>query len=74
MGHADRASFAGYSENWAEDHAEGDFDIAADMRRAHEQAAAEGDLEDADDGWFEDDLQSLIRNRPSRQARRPAAF
>jgi hypothetical protein len=69
MEHANRAGFAGYS--WAEDHAEGDFASLA-IKRALNQASDAEDGEDSetlDEEWFEDDLSSLIRNRPSRQAR-----
>ncbi|MDB5807043.1 MAG: hypothetical protein JWN73_4365 [Betaproteobacteria bacterium] len=67
MEHANRAGFAGYS--WAEDHAEGDFAAAWGISHALNQAGDAEDGETVDDEWFEDDLISLIRNRPSR--RRP---
>ncbi|HEX4327211.1 MAG TPA: hypothetical protein VH105_10350 [Burkholderiales bacterium] len=66
MEHANRAGFAGYS--WAEDHAEGDFASLA-IKHALNQVSDAEDGETLDEEWFEDDLSSLIRNRPSRQVR-----
>lgn len=71
MESVDRAGFAGYShQNWAEDHAEGDFGHAGAVHRALDSASNVEDIEAADDDWFEDDLISLVLHRPSRQARR----
>jgi len=67
MEHADRAGFAGYStSNWAEDHAEGRFQASRAFSRAMEEVTFAEDLEAADEELFEDDLLSLIQNRPSR--------
>jgi hypothetical protein len=73
MESVDRAGFAGYSENWAEDHVEADFTWPRAVSRALEQDSLEDSLETTDDEWFEDDLLSLIQNRPSRHPRRPAS-
>jgi len=71
MEHADRAGFAGYSvSNWAEDHAEGRFHVARAFTRALDDVTCAEDLEAADEELFEDDLLSLIQNRPSRHAQR----
>jgi len=72
MDTADRAGFAGYSENWAEDHVEGDFTLPRAMSLALEQDGLDDTLEGTDDEWFEDDLLSLIQNRPSRHSRPPS--
>ena len=75
MGHADRASFAGTNmRSWADDHVEGDLYSTPVYAQAMAQASNAEDFEDIDEeDWFEDDLISLIQNRPSRHARRPVA-
>jgi len=69
MEHANRAGFAGYSENWAEDHVESGFALPGAMTRALEMVGTDDEPETTDDDWFEDDLLSLIQNRPSRHSR-----
>lgn len=70
MGIVAPAGFPGYSGNWAEDHVEDD------RRLGRLAQALEGpeDPETTDDEWFEDDLLSLIQNRPSRHLRRTQAI
>ena len=80
MGHADRASFAGTNmSNWADDHVEGDLYSTPVYAQAMAQASNAEDFEGVgneecgDEEWFEDDLASLIQNRPSRHARHSPA-
>lgn len=67
MGQLDRASFPGHIGDWAEDHAEADFRAFGNIGQALESANNADDLEAADEELFEDDLLSLIAQRPSRQ-------
>ena len=67
MGLAEPASFPGYCANWADDHVEEGLNLD---RLQHAFGEPE-DHETTDDDWFEDDLLSLIQNRPSRHLRRP---
>jgi len=69
MEQMNRAGFAGELCNWAEDHAEGQFQAGRAMRQALEEASCADDLEAADEELFEDDLLSLITHRPSRHLR-----
>jgi len=69
MGHADRAGLPGYGSHWAEDHAEGAFLASRAFTEVSEQADCLEDLDAADEELYEDDLLSLIQNRPSRRLR-----
>lgn len=72
MGPADRFTSQAASQNvnnWAEDHAEGAFLAARAVSRALDLADCADVLEAPDEDWFEDDLLSLIQNRPSRHLR-----
>jgi len=61
--------FPGYAGNWAEDHVED----GSRFERLQQALDGPEDPETSDDDWFEDDLISLIQNRPSRHARRNPA-
>jgi hypothetical protein len=67
MGQLDRAGFAGTRGDWAEDHAETGFYAFGNIGQALDSATNAEDLEAADEELFEDDLLSLIAQRPSRQ-------
>jgi hypothetical protein len=69
MGHTERTSHPGYGSHWAEDHAEGAFLASRAFTEVSEQAEYLEDLEAADEELYEDDLLSLIQNRPSRRLR-----
>jgi hypothetical protein len=70
MGQLDRAGLTGHMTDWADDHAEADFRASGAMARALDQASNAEDLEAADAELFEDDLLSLIQQRPSRHCKR----
>jgi hypothetical protein len=67
MGHTDRAGLPGYGSHWAEDHAEGAFLASRAFTEVSDEAEYREDLEAADEELYEDDLLSLIQNRPSRR-------
>ncbi|HEY4371372.1 MAG TPA: hypothetical protein VGN52_05590 [Burkholderiales bacterium] len=67
MGLVEPAGFPGYAGNWADGHVESGLNFDR-LQQAFGEAE---DPETTDDEWFEDDLLSLIQNRPSRHARHP---